>query len=33
MQSIDLTEKFGYGADKDLVNNKEEIKCNSTIKR
>ena len=32
MQSIDLIEKFAYGTDKDLVNNKEEIKCNNTMK-
>ena len=33
MQSIDLIETCAYGASKDLVSEKEEIKCNNIIKR
>ena len=33
MQSIDLIETYAYGTSKDLVNEKEEIKCNNIIKR
>ena len=33
MQSIDLMETYAYGTRKDLVNEKEEIKCNNIIKR
>ena len=33
MQSIDSIETYGYGTRKDLVNEKEEIKFNNTIKR
>ena len=33
MQSIDLTETYAYGTSKDLVSEKEEIECNSIIKR
>ena len=32
MQSIDLIEAYGYGTSKDLVIDKEEVKCNNTIK-
>ena len=32
MQSIDLIEAFPYETSKDLVSEKEEIKCNNTIK-
>ena len=32
MQSIDLKETYGYGMRKDLVREKEEIKCNKLIK-
>ena len=32
MQSIELVETFVYGTSKDLVNEKEEIKCNNIIK-
>ena len=32
MQSVDLIETYGYGKTKDLVSEKEEIKCNSIIK-
>ena len=33
MKSIDLIETYAYGMSKDLVNKKEEIKCNNIIKR
>ena len=33
IQSIDLTETYAYGKSKDLVNDKEEIKCSNIIKR
>ena len=33
MQSIDLIEAYAYGMSKDLVSEKEEIKCNNKIKR
>ena len=33
MQSIDLIETYANGTSKDLVNEKEEIKCNHIIKR
>ena len=33
MQSIDLIEIYAYGKSKDLASKKEEIKCNSIIKR
>ena len=33
MQSIDSRETSAYGMSKDLVSEKEEIKCNSIIKR
>ena len=33
MQSIDSIETYAYGTSKDLVIEKEEIKCNSIIKR
>ena len=33
MESIDSIETYGYGKSKDLVNRKEEIKCNNIIKR
>ena len=32
MQSIDSIETYAYGASKDRVNEKEEIKCNNIIK-
>ena len=32
MQSIDLIEKYAYGTTKDLVSDREEIKCNNIIK-
>ena len=32
MQSIDLIETYAYGMRKDLVSEKEEIKCNNIIK-
>ena len=32
MQSIDSIETYGYGTSKDLVSEKEEIKCNSVTK-
>ena len=31
MQSIDSIEIYAYGASKDLVSDKEEIKCNKVI--
>ena len=33
MQSIDSIKTFGYGTSKDLVIEKEEIKCSNIIKR
>ena len=33
MQSIDLIETYAYGTSKDLVSEKEEIKCNNIIKQ
>ena len=33
MQSIDSIETYAYGTRKDLVSEKEEIKCNNVIKR
>ena len=33
MQSIDSIETHAYGTCKDLVREKEEIKCNNIIKR
>ena len=33
MQSIDLIETYPYWTSKDLVSDKEEIKCNNIIKR
>ena len=33
MQSIDLIETYAYGTSKDLVSDREEIKCNNIIKR
>ena len=33
MQSIDSIETYTYGTSKNLVSEKEEIKCNSIIKR
>ena len=33
MQSIDLIETYGYGTSKDLLSEKEEIKCSNIIKR
>ena len=32
MKSIDLIETYAYGTSKDLVKEKEEIKCNNIIK-
>ena len=32
MQSIDLIRKYEYGTIKDLVSDKEEIKCNKINK-
>ena len=32
MQSIDLIETYAYGMKKDIVSEKEEIKCNNIIK-
>ena len=32
MQSIDSIETYGYGTSKDLVSEKEEIKCNNILK-
>ena len=31
MQSIDWTEKYAYGATKDLVSQIEEVRCNNII--
>ena len=33
MQSVDSIETYAYGTSKDLVSDKEEIKCNNIIKR
>ena len=33
MQSIDLIEAYAYGSSKDLVSDKEDIKCNNIIKQ
>ena len=33
MQSIDSIETYAYGTSKDLVSEKEEIKCNNIRKR
>ena len=33
MQSIESIETYAYGSSKDLVSEKEEIKCNNIIKR
>ena len=33
MQLIDAIETYAYGTRKDLVNDKEKIKCNNIIKR
>ena len=33
MQSIDFIETSAYGMTKDLISEKEEIKCNNTIKQ
>ena len=33
MQSIDRIETYAYGTSKNLVSDKEEIKCNNKIKR
>ena len=33
MQSIDSIETYTYGTSKDLVSDKEEIKCSNIIKR
>ena len=33
MQLIDLTETYVYGASKDLVSKKREIKCNNITKK
>ena len=33
MQSIGLIETYRYGTSKDLVSEKEEIKCNNIIKQ
>ena len=33
MQSFDSIEKYTYGTRKDLVKEKEEIKCNNVIKQ
>ena len=32
MQSIDSTETYAYGTNKDLVSKNEEIKCSNIIK-
>ena len=32
-QSIDSIERYAYGKSKNLVSEKEEIKCNNTIKQ
>ena len=33
MQSIDSIETYAYGTSKDLVSDKEEIKCNNIIQK
>ena len=33
MQSIDSKETYAYGTSKDLVSEKEEIKCSNIIKQ
>ena len=33
IQSTDLIEPYAYGMSKDLVSEKEEIKCNNIIKQ
>ena len=33
MQSTDLIKTYAYGTSKDLVSEKEEIKCNNIITR
>ena len=33
MQSIDLIEPYAYGTSKDLVSEKEKIKCSNIMKR
>ena len=33
MQTIDSIETYAYGPSKDLVSEKEKIKCNSMIKQ
>ena len=33
MQSIDSIERYAHGTSRDLVSEKEEIKCNNIIKR
>ena len=33
MQSIDSIESYAYGTSKDLVSEKEKIKCNNIMKR
>ena len=33
MQSVDSIEKYLYGTSKDVVSEKEKVKCNSMIKR
>ena len=33
IQSIDSIETYAYGTRKDVITKKEEIKCNSIIKR
>ena len=33
MQLVDSIETYAYGTSKDLVSEKEEIKCNNIIKR
>ena len=33
MQSFDSVETYSYGTSKDLVSEKEEIKCNNIIKK
>ena len=33
MQSVDSIVRYAYGTSKDLVSEKEEIKCNNIVKR
>ena len=33
MQSFDSMEKYAHGTSKDLVSEKEEIKCNNIVKQ